>query len=81
MKKENKTYKIKGELAGYAAIAILIIMFVVSVYSIAVDFHVKGDIFLTLLLIGLFEGCRELYLDYRKIEEANVVLENKKKKN
>lgn len=71
MKKENKTYKIKGELAGYAAIGILVIMFIMSVYSIAMDFHFKGDVFAMLLLAGIFEVCRESYLDYRNQENCD----------
>ena len=69
----NYKDKLKGNIAGYVAVFLLIVIFVSSVYLTTMDIHFKHDVFIILILCGIFESCRETYLDYRKkeIEETN----------
>lgn len=64
----NVDYKIKGNVAGYVAIFLLIVMFIFTTYLTAMDIHFKYDIFIALLMAAIFERCRDTYLEYRKKE-------------
>lgn len=69
----RKIEKIIGEVSGYVAIIIWIILFVFSVVSLPFDFHFKGDIFVVILLVALSIGFRETYLDYRDKQEMEKI--------
>ena len=64
----EKDYKIKGNIAGYVAVFLLIVMFMLTTYLTAMDIHFKYDIFVMLILAAIFERCRDTYLEYRKKE-------------
>lgn len=66
-------YKVKGNIAGYIAVFLWIVILVSNIYLITMDIHFKYDVFVMIILCGIFERCRETYLDYRKreIEEMN----------
>ena len=74
----TKKEKITGNLAGYAGIFLLIVAFVFAVLSISTGFSFKGDVFVMLMICGIFEGCRETYVEFRNKEDAEW--ENTKQK-
>lgn len=61
-------YKTKGNIAGYIAVLILFLIFGLTLYLTIMDIHCQCDVFIMLVLIGLFESCRATYIDYRKKE-------------
>lgn len=60
--------KLKGNIAGYVAVFLWIVILALNIYLITMDIHFKYDVFIMLILCGIFENCRETYLDYRKKE-------------
>lgn len=67
-------YKLKGNIAGYIAVVLMIIILVLSTYLTVMDVHFKCDVFVMILLVSIMGACRDTYLDYRKreIEEMNI---------
>ena len=64
--------KVKGNIAGYIAVFLLIIIFASNIYLITMDIHFKYDVFIMIILCVIFERCRETYLDYRKREIEEI---------
>lgn len=67
-------YKLKGNIAGCIAVLLFVIVLVLIIYLTVMDIHFKYDVFVTILLLGIMESCRDTYLDYQKreIEEMNI---------
>lgn len=68
VRSDGVDHKFKGNVSGHTAMLLLIVIFILSVCSITVNFHFKGDIFITLLLVEIFEICKETYRGYRERE-------------
>ena len=66
-------YKIKGNIAGYVAVFLLIVIFILTIYLTTMDIHFKYDIFTMLILASAFERCRDTYLEYRKREIDEMI--------
>ena len=58
-------YKLKCEIAGYIAVFIWFVVLGLTIYLTTMDIHFQGDIFVILLLLTIFERCRDTYVEYR----------------
>lgn len=70
----KKIDEIKGEVSGYVAIIINIIIFIMVTIFTVQNIHFKYDLFIFFILVGISAGCRETYLEYRKkqiMEDCN----------
>ena len=65
----SKKEKIIGNLAGYAGMIILIVVFAFGVYSLATGFSFRGDAFAMLAMVCFYECCRLKYIEFRKKED------------